>query len=63
MAVVPIVIQLLPLLPTLVNLTLQLTEALKSDPTTPPEAKAKLLELSVRLKATMDAVEAVVLPD
>jgi len=63
MASIPLAVQLLTLLPSLVDLTLRLTEAIQGDPATPAEAKARLLALSEMLRDTAVLVQDVDLPE
>ena len=62
MAFIPIAIQLLPLIPSLVENVIKIVEAIRHDPVTSEEAKADLEAISARLTEVKAQVAAVRLP-
>lgn len=61
-AIVPLVMQILPLLPGLVRGVLDITDAIRGDPGTPEETRAELDRLSQELQAVAAKVRAAPLP-
>lgn len=62
MAMIPIALQLLPLIPDLVSNVIKLVNAVRHDPATPEEAKADLDAVAVRLEEVKAQVAVVKLP-
>lgn len=62
MAMIPIALQLLPLIPSLIDNALKVVDAVRQDPATPEEAKADLAAVSDRLNAIVERVKLVRLP-
>ena len=62
MAFIPIAIQLLPLIPSLVENVIKIVEAIRHDPVTDVEIKASLEAVSARLTEVKAQVAAVRLP-
>lgn len=62
MAFIPIALQLLPLIPGLVDNALKIVDAVKSDPATPADVKESLEEVSRHLDDAVARVKAVRLP-
>lgn len=61
-AVLPIVLQLAPLVPGLIDMALKIVEAVKSDPQTPEEVRAQLDDIASHLDAAVKAVKDAPLP-
>ena len=62
MAFIPIALQLLPLIPGMVEGLFKIVEVVRADPSTPAEAKAELDGLSERLAACVEKVKHAPLP-
>ncbi len=62
MAVLPLAIQIVPLIPGLIADILNVVHVIKNHPTTPDDVKAQLDQIAVELDAVNARVQAVVLP-
>ncbi len=62
MAIIPLAMQLLPLVPGLIDSAVKIVDALKSDPATPADAKAELEQVSANLKLAVERVKNAPLP-
>lgn len=58
-AIIPVALQLLPMIPSLIDNALKIVEVLRGDPATPEEARATLDELSVKLAGIVERVRQV----
>jgi hypothetical protein len=61
-AAVPLALALIPLIPPMVEMVINIVEAIKSDPVVPPEARAKLDQLAADLQVMKARIAAVELP-
>ena len=62
MAMILPILQLLPLVPVLVESAFKIVTAIRNSPGTPEEAKPLLDDLSVKLQAVIERVKTVKLP-
>ena len=61
-AILPLAIQLLPLIPGLISSAMEVVRIVKADPTTPADVKKELDELEARLNFALGRVQSAPLP-
>lgn len=62
MALVPLALSLLPIIPGLIRDVLKIVDVVRGDPMTPAEVKAQLDQIAVDLAAVVERVKAAPLP-